>query len=150
MFRKGINIIYIKDIIDIEIVKNSKNYYYDYNNIHKISLSKYTLLKNINNIRSNNNNGFLYIIQEREFININENIFKIGCTQDLIKRFKQYPKNSIIKFSIMHDNYKEIERKWINILNNSDDIIKRKDIGSEYFQCNYIILINNLINIINN
>lgn len=50
----------------------------------------------------------------------------------------------------MHDNYKEIERKWINILNNSDDIIKRKDIGSEYFQCNYIILINNLINIINN
>jgi hypothetical protein len=107
-------------------------------------------LKNIKNIRSNNNNGFLYIIQEREFININENIFKIGCTQDLIKRFKQYPKNSIIKFSIMHDNYKEIERKWINILNNSDDIIKRKDIGSEYFQCNYIILINNLINIINN
>jgi hypothetical protein len=149
IFRKGINIIYIKDIIDIEILKNSNNYCYDYNNIHKISLSRNPLLGNINNIKNNNNTGFLYIIQEREFINVNENIFKIGCTQDLIKRFKQYPKNSIIKFSIIHDNYKEIERKWINVLNNNEEIIKRKDIGSEYFQCNCIILINNLINIIN-
>lgn len=135
------------DCFSNEMFFLTNTYNTEYYNIQNVNSSYLPIIKNINT--SYNDMGFLYIIQEREFINTGEEVFKIGCTQDLIKRFKQYPKGSTIKFSIMYGNYKIMERKWINLLIKDKYIIKRKDIGNEYFQCNYIVLINNLIKIIN-
>lgn len=92
--------------------------------------------------------GYLYIIKEREFYKNKESVYKIGCTSDIIRRFKQYPKNSILIYSILNENYREIEKKWLKQLNNNKKIIKRNDIGKEYFECNYLILIDELRDLI--
>ena len=40
---------------------------------------------------------YVYLLQEREFIKTKENIFKVGKTkQENSKRFKQYPKDTIL------------------------------------------------------
>lgn len=52
--------------------------------------------------------GYLNIIIEREFIRIDEKIYKIGSTNN-IRRYKQCPKDSKIIYAIIHDKYK----KWI-------------------------------------
>lgn len=135
------------DCFTNEIFFLTNIYNTEFCDIQKVKSSCLSIIKNTNT--PCNDIGFLYIIQEREFINTGEDVFKIGCTQDLIKRFKQYPKGSIIKFSIMYSNYKMLEKKWINLLIKDRNITKRKDIGNEYFQCNYILLINKLIKVIN-
>lgn len=72
--------------------------------------------KNIINFE-NYEEGYLYIIIEREFIRMKEKIYKVGCTNDIIRRYKQYPKKSKIIYTIIHKDYKEIEKKWILNLN---------------------------------
>lgn len=92
--------------------------------------------------------GYLYIIIEREFIRMNENIYKIGCTNDIIRRYKQYPKDSKIIYTIIHKKYKEIEKKWLLKLNDNKKLIKRKDIGQEYYEGDYNLIIKELSKII--
>lgn len=130
---KKSNLTYISNVKD--------NYIIIYNN-SLTSLTKYEIENNFEKI------GYLYIIKEREFHNKNESVYKIGCTTDIIRRFKQYPKNSILIYSILNENHREIEKKWLKQLNNNSKIKKREDIGREYFECNYKILIDELRNII--
>ena len=92
--------------------------------------------------------GYLYIIKTRESIRMNEDIYKIGCTSDIIRRYKQYPKGSRIFYTILNNNYKNVEKKWIKILNNNKILINRKDMGKEYYEGDYKELINELSNII--
>ena len=40
------------------------------------------------------NGGHIYLIQEREFMNANQNVYKIGRTKDINQRVKGYPKDS--------------------------------------------------------
>lgn len=96
-------------------------------------------------IISNIEKGYLYIIQEREFFRLNEKVFKIGCTKDYKKRLIQYPKGSILVFIIFNTNYKYVEKLWLNKLDNNNNLIKRTDIGKEYFEGNPMIIINELL-----
>lgn len=121
-----------EDYIIININSNIYNYYLKYD-------------KNKNNLEKI---GYLYIIKEREFYKSKESVYKIGCTSNIIRRVKQYPKDSILIYSIINENYIEIERKWLKQLNNNNEIIKRNDIGREYFECNYLLLIDELRDII--
>ena len=34
------------------------------------------------------NNGYVYVLIEREFIRMKESVIKFGCTQDVLKRFR--------------------------------------------------------------
>lgn len=107
--------------------------------------------KNINDYTINNTEdicGYLYIIQEREFFRLNEKVFKIGCTKDYKKRLANYPKGSILVFIIFNNNYKYSEKLWINKLDNNNNLIKRRDIGKEYFEGNPMIIIEELFKII--
>jgi hypothetical protein len=104
--------------------------------------------KHENNKPDNDLLGYLYIIKEREFNRLQENVYKIGCTKDIITRYKQYPKGSIMIYSIAIKNYKELEKKWIINLNKNKQFIKRNDIGREYFEGDYIIIINELMRLI--
>ena len=78
---------------------------------------------------------YVYIIHTREFINSDQNIFKVGRTnQEHTKRLAQYPKGSILKIQKHVNDSKAIEKQLISHFCN---IFKqRTDIGSEYFECN--------------
>lgn len=81
--------------------------------------------------------GYIYVIKEREFIKTNEQIYKIGKTAQLnFKRFSQYSKGSKILYYQKTNKHSEAENV---IINNLRGIFKRrKDIGNEYFECNLV------------
>jgi len=83
---------------------------------------------------SHNKIGNLYIIQEREFVDKNEDIYKIGRTGNLAKRICDYPKRSIVHYTVHSKNLVFDENAIYNIF-----CIKfkaRPDIGKEYFEGN--------------
>lgn len=78
--------------------------------------------------------GYLYIIQEREFVVSNIPIYKIGRTNNIENRLNGYPKSSRV-VGIIPCNGKcvvDLETKWIQQLTRR--FIHRKDIGNEYFE----------------
>jgi DNA-directed RNA polymerase subunit RPC12/RpoP len=90
------------------------------------------------------NEGFIYIIHEREFIRLKEDTYKIGRTQDYEERLTQYPKSSklikVFKVTNMHISETEIKR----YLSNIKDIKRKTEYGSEYFETNIANLISNM------
>ena len=81
----------------------------------------------------------VYLVKEREFTKTNENIIKVGYSnQENLKRFKQYPKDSVLLCQVFTENGKLCESK---ILDEFKIKFKhRKDIGNEYFECDYILM----------
>ncbi len=76
---------------------------------------------------------YVYIIQEREHLNAQKNIYKIGKTKrPPSERIKEYPKGSKpITFLLVNDCNeceKELKTEFIK------KFIQRKDIGVEYFE----------------
>ena len=93
--------------------------------------------------------NYIYLLQEREFINTNNPIYKIGRTkQEHNKRFNQYPKGSILLFQIICYNCINMEKNVITIF--KKNFKHRKDIGNEYFEGNSKEMIKDINNIINN
>lgn len=103
-------------------------------------------LKNKNRI--NNNVEYIYIIHPIQCINMN--VYKIGRTNNIINRYKQYPKGSELLFNIICKDSKEIEKIILNNLKSNNNYIQIKKYGSEYFQCDLNYLINDITNIISN
>ncbi len=80
------------------------------------------------------NPGHIYMIQEREFIKTNENIYKIGKSKNIVNRMPAYPKHSKI-FLIFYIPY-NVNKLEKYIIENCDKIfICRSDIGREYYEC---------------
>jgi len=78
-------------------------------------------------------NNYIYLIQTREFKNMNENVYKIGKTkQDNLTRVNQYPKGSQLLLQQICSNCDILESLLIKEF--KDKYIHRKDIGNEYFQ----------------
>ena len=77
--------------------------------------------------------NYIYLIREREFIRLSEDVYKIGCTcQKDFKRFDGYPKNSHLIMMIDVCDSKMIEKL---VIKKFKSVFKhRKDIGNEYFQ----------------
>lgn len=76
--------------------------------------------------------GHLYLLREREFINNDMNIVKAGRTQNIINRFKQYPKGSELLFIWKCDDTVEAEKCMLDLLRKC--FKQRIDIGREYFE----------------
>jgi hypothetical protein len=79
----------------------------------------------------------IYIIQEREFIRLKEETYKVGITKDIIRRYSEYPKSSKLIYTRVCDTNFEKE-----ILNNlREEFIQKREYGTEYFEgdCNEII-----------
>jgi len=81
---------------------------------------------------TNNRPGYIYIIQEREFVNTNENVYKIGRTENIIRRFSDYPKGSKLFLSFLVSDMYEIENEIKEQL--CKTIKCRRDIGTEYYE----------------
>jgi hypothetical protein len=78
---------------------------------------------------------YIYLLQTREFVRTCENVFKIGkTTQENDKRFKSYPKGSILIFQSICKNCDKTEKEIIKQFKNK--FIHRKDFGNEYFEGN--------------
>lgn len=80
------------------------------------------------------NGGCLYIIQTRESIRLEEDVYKIGKTQSMQQRMNKYPKGSslhkTIRVSDRHMAEKLVLREF------RQKFTRREDMGHEYFQGN--------------
>jgi len=94
--------------------------------------------------------NYVYILQEREFIRLNEPTYKIGKTgkNPPWERIKQYPKGTVAKFLMEVDDKDKFETKAINIFKNKYK--QMTDYGNEYFQGNLNEMIQDFVNIKNN
>jgi hypothetical protein len=77
--------------------------------------------------------GYIYLLQEREFIKTGEDVYKIGkTTQDIQKRMQGYPKGSKLVFVMPCTDCHETEKKLLKIFR--EKYARCKDIGAEYFK----------------
>ena len=77
--------------------------------------------------------GYIYLLQEREFISLNKEIYKLGKTkQENLKRLKQYSKGSELIIQLQCENCDIAEKNLIIIF--KQKFIQRTDIGTEYFE----------------
>jgi hypothetical protein len=75
----------------------------------------------------------IYIIRTREFISLNQNVYKIGKTkQGIIKRYRQYPKGSSIEFTLPCKDCDTLERDIIKAFR--EKFIHKYQYGHEYFE----------------
>jgi hypothetical protein len=101
------------------------------------------LNKNVINLDYDISN-YIYLLKEREFINLGVPVYKIGKSkQDNLKRFKQYPKGSLLIYQIICKDCDKIEQELIKIF--KVEFNQRTDIGTEYFEGNC----ENMIELIN-
>ena len=89
--------------------------------------------------------GYIYIIKLRENIKNKEEIFKIGRTENILRRTRQYPKGSALLYTKYTDNIIEKEKIIINKL--SDNVAK--EYGLEYFQCDLNIIESTIDSVVN-
>jgi hypothetical protein len=88
----------------------------------------------------------IYLIQEREFINTNESVIKIGRTNNIAKRFLQYPKGSLLLFSI-YINPTDLISMEKQLLYKFGGVFRaRADIGREYFEGDINEMIKTIVN----
>ena len=61
--------------------------------------------------------SYIYLVQEREFINTKQNIYKLGKSrQENLGRFKQYPKGSKLIIQLECENCDINEKNLIVII----------------------------------
>ncbi len=95
-----------------------------------------------NNIKCSNFE-YIYLIQDRTSVNMNESIYKIGRTNQLnFERFKSYPKGYKILLHVVCNNCTDIELKLINIF--KCKYIQATKYGNEYFEGDYKMMIKDI------
>lgn len=76
--------------------------------------------------------GFIYLIQEREFVKTGESVFKVGKTQDYKRRFQSYPKFSVVIMFFCCVRISECENALLLAMKSR--FRQRLDVGREYFE----------------
>ena len=94
--------------------------------------------------------NYVYIIQEREFVRLDEQTFKIGKTgqNPPWKRFDGYPKGSKVLLLLEVPEKHLFERKIINVFKEKYEHMT--DYGNEYFNGNVNEMIQDMISIKHN
>lgn len=73
----------------------------------------------------------IYLIREREFIRMNESIFKLGRSSNIKNRCGSYPKNSEIVIILQVGDSVQVEKELLKQFKQL--FSQRRDIGEEYF-----------------
>lgn len=76
--------------------------------------------------------GYIYVIHSQNHILLNLPIYKIGMTENIKRRFNQYPKGSKLLYHSECYYYKECEKYLISEF--IKKYIQKKDYGNEYFE----------------
>jgi hypothetical protein len=90
-----------------------------------------------NNNNSNeiiNEDEGIYLLHTREFINTNKQIYKLGRSNHLENRVKQYPNGSIIMLMLKCKNSKSCKTNLIKLFKSK--FIQKTFYGTEYFEGN--------------
>ena len=95
-----------------------------------------------------NSDEGIYLIHTREFISTNAQIYKIGRSNYLDNRVKQYPNGSKILLMIACKHSKFCENNLKKLFKSK--FIQKSYYGSEYFEGNYIDMIKEICDYINN
>jgi len=90
----------------------------------------------------------IYLLQEREFVNLNENVYKIGkTTQEGLRRLANYPKGSRL---ILHIHCNDCTKCELEII----DLFKKnfisRDESKEHFQGSIELMITLIVDITKN
>ena len=86
---------------------------------------------------------YIYLLQEREFVESNRPIYKIGKTkQENISRVKQYPKGSILLYQTICSDCDKLENDLKKMFN--EKYVRHLEIGNEYFEGHYNDMINDI------
>lgn len=92
---------------------------------------------------------YIYLLQTREFIKTNENIYKIGKTkQENLKRICSYDNGTILICQFKCIDCDKLEKKLITLFKEKYEI--QKDIGNEYFKGNCDDMRDDIYNYIKN
>lgn len=91
--------------------------------------------------------GHIYILSEREFINSGQNVYKIGMTENIVKRMRKLRKGKQLLLAIYTNNVRCVENYIFDKF--AADFRARPDYGHGYFQgdvkammkalCHYVI-----------
>ena len=93
--------------------------------------------------------GYIYLLQEREFIKTKENIYKLGKTkQDNLKRIQNYSNGTKLIIQLECENCDITEKVLIKIF--KKNFIQRTDFGYEWFEGNKYEMCNIIYNYIVN
>ena len=91
--------------------------------------------------------GYIYLLQEREFIKTKENIYKLGKTkQENLKRIQNYPNGTKLIIQLECENCDINEKNLIIIF--KQKFIQRIDIGTEYFEGDKYEMISIIYNVV--
>lgn len=83
--------------------------------------------------KAKNSFGYVYLLQLREFVKTNEDVYKVGMTsQENHGRLRGYPKGSVLLFQDSCENYKKAETQILDKF--KETFTQMKDIGAEYFK----------------
>jgi len=80
------------------------------------------------------NSEGIYLLKEREFIRMNENVYKIGRSKNIKQRISSYPKDSEVKLTFYCNNSIKIEKLLIKIF--IQRFTQLRKYGTEYFAGN--------------
>jgi len=83
----------------------------------------------------------MYLLQEREFFNLKQPVYKIGITETVRNRMGQYPKGSKIIFIMPVDG----DPEQLCLVKFRSQFIPRTDVGSEYFQGDADLMVKTVI-----
>jgi len=98
-------------------------------------------------IKDKNNDEYIYLLQEREFIRTNEPIYKIGKTkQERLKRICNYPNGTKLIIQILCNNCDKYEKELINKF--KELFIHKRELGNEYFKGDRYKMIETIYNLI--
>lgn len=88
-------------------------------------------------------NQYIYVLQEREFVRNNENVYKLGKTVNPKQRLSSYPKGSKVHMVMPCEDCNEAEKYLLDLFR--ELFISRKDIGSEYFEGDLLEMTNTVM-----
>lgn len=74
--------------------------------------------------------GYIYMLQEREFVKTGEPVYKIGKTKNISQRMGKYPKNSLIILVLQVKNSDRFEVQLLNRFRRKFKLV----LGREYFE----------------
>jgi len=86
----------------------------------------------------------VYLLIEREFLVLKKNVFKIGRSENVSNRAKQYPNGSQLLVVLPCIDCKVSEKRLKDMF--EKNFIHRSDIGSEYFEGTPDVMIQMFIN----
>ena len=89
----------------------------------------------------------IYLLREREFVRLNEDVYKIGRSKNIKTRMNGYPKGSDIELMIGCADSIQWEKELLEMFRKKYK--QRKEFGAEYFEGNKLDMINIITTFIN-